>query len=154
MVNEAIAQSVTEYLHSSGVPLVGIAAVQQRPSMPDDFSPQRTLKTAQTVVCYGVPIPKGVVYAEDSIPWNCTGATAMCSTGPWMATPTNCALCWRNPGIWPVRFMVAFHGRCQADISGVFCRWCNGRNRRVWAHSPRVAYWPTPGTAPGFCLED
>jgi epoxyqueuosine reductase QueG len=64
IVNETISQAVTEYLHSRGVPLVGVAAVPQIPSMPDDFTPQRILKTARTVVCYGAPIPKGVIYAE------------------------------------------------------------------------------------------
>ncbi|KYK37306.1 MAG: epoxyqueuosine reductase [Theionarchaea archaeon] len=55
---------IKDFLTSEGIPLTGIAAACSLPSVPEDFSPQTILNNAQSVICYGVPIPKGIVYAD------------------------------------------------------------------------------------------
>lgn len=53
-----------DLLHNEGITLVGIAAADHLPSVPDEFSPRAVLKEAQSVICYAVPIPKGILYAD------------------------------------------------------------------------------------------
>ena len=53
-----------DFLKTRSVPLVGIAPISQLPNVPEDFSPEQILRGARSVVCYGVPIPRGVVHAE------------------------------------------------------------------------------------------
>ncbi|MBU7021875.1 MAG: epoxyqueuosine reductase [Theionarchaea archaeon] len=54
---------ILDFLHNEGITLVGIAAADHLPSVPDEFSPHAVLKGAQSVICYAVPIPKGILYA-------------------------------------------------------------------------------------------
>jgi epoxyqueuosine reductase QueG len=42
---------------------MGIAATRDLPSIPRQFSPDTLLDGARSVICYAVPIPKGIVHA-------------------------------------------------------------------------------------------
>jgi epoxyqueuosine reductase QueG len=53
-------------LDGEGIPIVGTAVACELPSVPADFSPESTLTGARSVICYGVPIPKGIVYADSN----------------------------------------------------------------------------------------
>jgi epoxyqueuosine reductase QueG len=55
---------ISGLLNGEGIPAVGIAATCQLPSVPEEFSPQGILEGAKSIICYGVPIPKGIVYAD------------------------------------------------------------------------------------------
>jgi epoxyqueuosine reductase QueG len=44
--------------------MVGISGIRPLSLVPEEFSPQAVLAAAKTVICYAVPIPKGVVYAD------------------------------------------------------------------------------------------
>jgi epoxyqueuosine reductase QueG len=60
----ANSRMVMDFLNERGIRLIGMAEATQIPSVPADFSPHSLLRNARTVICYAVPIPKGVVYAE------------------------------------------------------------------------------------------
>ena len=55
---------ILDFLTNEGITLTGTASAGHLPSVPEDFSPQVILKGAQSVICYGVPIPKGIVHAD------------------------------------------------------------------------------------------
>jgi epoxyqueuosine reductase len=61
---DAITNLILDFLNARGIRLVGAARATQIESVPEDFAPQSILRSARTVICYAVPIPKGVVYAE------------------------------------------------------------------------------------------
>ena len=63
-MTQEIEVKIKDFLTSEGIPLTGIAAARSLPSVPEEFSPQTLLNNAQSVICYGVPIPKGIVYAD------------------------------------------------------------------------------------------
>ncbi len=66
MVNaKDIGTEIMTFLNARDIPVAGMAGASQLPSVPDDFSPSKILNSARTVVCYGVPIPRGIVYASD-----------------------------------------------------------------------------------------
>ncbi|MGD2249149.1 MAG: 4Fe-4S double cluster binding domain-containing protein [Candidatus Methanofastidiosia archaeon] len=46
------------------VSLTGVASVLSLPQVPPEFSPHIILKNCKSVLCYGVPIPKGIIYAK------------------------------------------------------------------------------------------
>jgi epoxyqueuosine reductase QueG len=64
MVEKSSEVEIGDLLSGEGITIVGIAAVCQLRRVPEDFSPQSTLKDAKSIICYGVPIPKGIVYAD------------------------------------------------------------------------------------------
>jgi epoxyqueuosine reductase len=57
---------LTQFCNSLGVSLPGAARVRPLPQVPESFSPRSVLPEADSVICYGVPIPKGVVYGRSS----------------------------------------------------------------------------------------
>ncbi len=61
---DASTSLIMDFLNARGIRLVGVARATQIESVPVDFAPQSILRGARTVICYAVPIPKGVVYAE------------------------------------------------------------------------------------------
>ncbi len=63
-MEKSIESRIKDFLENEGILLRGIARACQLPSVPEEFSPQIILKKAQSVICYGVPIPKGILYAE------------------------------------------------------------------------------------------
>jgi epoxyqueuosine reductase QueG len=56
---------ISDFLGLRGVTLVGIAGISSLPPVPEEFSPSCILEDATSVICYGVPIPKGVIYADN-----------------------------------------------------------------------------------------
>jgi len=57
-------REIIGFLNNEGMSIHGVAAVKQLPSIPESFSPQILLEGARSVICYGAPIPKGIVYAK------------------------------------------------------------------------------------------
>jgi epoxyqueuosine reductase QueG len=64
MSNERPKAKIRNFLMRQGIPLMGIAEVHPLPNVPETYSPQTILKEAKSIICYGVPIPKGIIYAE------------------------------------------------------------------------------------------
>ena len=46
--------------------MMGMCSVAPLPQISEQFSPQALLKDAKSVICYGMPIPKGIVFSENS----------------------------------------------------------------------------------------
>lgn len=55
---------IKSFLSREGISLTGIASACHLPSIPEDFSPVTILRNAKSVICYSVPIPKGILYAD------------------------------------------------------------------------------------------
>lgn len=55
--------AIKDVLRKEGIFITGIAQVHPM-SVPDVVTPQAILKNAKSVICYGVPIPKGIIYAD------------------------------------------------------------------------------------------
>ncbi len=54
------------FLCTEGMSVYGVAAVNQLLPTLENFSPRTLLEAARTVICFGVPIPKGIVYAKSN----------------------------------------------------------------------------------------
>lgn len=57
---------ISSFLYEEGISVHGVAAVKQLLPTSENLSPQTLLEGARTVICYGVPIPKGIVYAKSN----------------------------------------------------------------------------------------
>ena len=57
---------IRDFLTSKGISVTGITSVKPLPRVPEAFSPQALLTEAKSVICYGMPVPKGVVFAENN----------------------------------------------------------------------------------------
>jgi epoxyqueuosine reductase QueG len=57
---------INDFLKGQGIPIKGVSALYRLPDVPENFSPEAILKGAKSVICYGVPIPKGVIYAQNN----------------------------------------------------------------------------------------
>lgn len=58
---------IAEFLNGKGINIIGFASISNKiPLISDDFSPQNLLKEAKSIVCYAVPIPKGVIYSDSN----------------------------------------------------------------------------------------
>jgi epoxyqueuosine reductase QueG len=66
MKEQSIKHKIRSFLHKEGISVLGVAAVKKLRSVLEDFSPQMLLEGARSVVCYGVQIPKGIVYAKNN----------------------------------------------------------------------------------------
>ncbi len=64
MERQSIKSEILSFLDNAGMSVYGVASVKQLSSTPESFSPQSVLEGARSVICYGVPIPKGIVYAK------------------------------------------------------------------------------------------
>ena len=64
MKTQNIKSEIGDLLHNEGVPIFGISAVKQLDRVPQDFSPEALLTDARSIVIYGIPTPKGIVYAK------------------------------------------------------------------------------------------
>ena len=64
MIEKSSEVQIGDLLNGEGIPIVGIATICQLPRVPEDFSPQSMLESVKSIICYGVPIPKGIVYAD------------------------------------------------------------------------------------------
>lgn len=59
---------IRDLLAREEISVMGIAAARHLPSVPDGFSPAAVLKDSRSIICYGVPIPKGIILADDDNP--------------------------------------------------------------------------------------
>jgi len=57
---------VIEILGSKDIPITGVSALCELPSVKEGFSPTDILEGAASIICYGVPIPKGIIYADSN----------------------------------------------------------------------------------------
>ncbi len=69
MSKEHLESKVWNFMSSERIPLMGIAGVRPLLNVPETYSPQTILKEAKSFICYGVPIPKGILYAERDAIW-------------------------------------------------------------------------------------
>ena len=125
MSEKKMGTEIKDFLAQRGIPLVGISGISPLPSVPEDFSPQCLLKAAKSVICYGVPIPKGVVYADShalELYWRYCNMLYRS-----LDTATN-QLC----------LMLEEHGQMASPVYGCF-PW-KMANRQFWGFLPLV-YW-------------
>ena len=66
MKTQDIKSKIGDLLRSEGVPIFGVSAAKQLERVPQDFSPQALLPDVSSVIIYGIPIPKGIIYAKDN----------------------------------------------------------------------------------------
>jgi len=66
MIEKNIGVGIKDFLSGEGIPIMGIAAMCQLPSVRGNFSPETILTGGKSIICYGVPIPKGITYADDN----------------------------------------------------------------------------------------
>jgi epoxyqueuosine reductase QueG len=59
---------IGDLLAREEISVMGTAAIRRLRSIPQDFSPEAVLTGARSIICYGVPIPKGIIYADDDHP--------------------------------------------------------------------------------------
>lgn len=53
-----------EFLNGKGIDIVGFVSIKdETPLTSKDFSPQQLLEEAKSVICFAVPIPRGVIYS-------------------------------------------------------------------------------------------
>lgn len=78
MTSPGIEAAITRLLASQQVQAVGIAPVARIPSVPDECSPEAVLQGARSVMCYGMPIPEGILHATHhalALHWRCCNIT-------------------------------------------------------------------------------
>ena len=64
MKERSIKNKIGSFLRNEGVSILGVARAKQLPGIPKSFSPQTLLKDAESIVCYGIQIPKGILHAQ------------------------------------------------------------------------------------------
>ncbi|MFX1283202.1 MAG: hypothetical protein ACFFB5_06080 [Promethearchaeota archaeon] len=60
-MNDYDPRKISKFLQQHGIHLIGFASTD---NIVKDFSPQKLLRNAKSVICYAVPIPRGVIYSE------------------------------------------------------------------------------------------
>lgn len=58
-----IHELINDVLGTEGISLSGVAPVVPMP-VPDIVTPHAIVTNAKSVICYGIPIPKGIIYAD------------------------------------------------------------------------------------------
>lgn len=66
-MKEPIGREINNFLRNEGVSTFGVAAVKNLTSTPKNVLPQALMEDAKSVICYGIQIPKGLIYAKSSI---------------------------------------------------------------------------------------
>ena len=66
MKKKSIEAEINNFLNYKGITITGIAGICALPRVPDDFSPKTILREAKSIICYGVVIPKGIIYANNN----------------------------------------------------------------------------------------
>ena len=66
MDKRRIKREIADFLHAERVSVLGVATINELPSVPENFSPQLLLEDARSIICYGVQIPKGIIYARSN----------------------------------------------------------------------------------------
>ncbi|HYA41230.1 MAG TPA: hypothetical protein VEF34_08000 [Syntrophobacteraceae bacterium] len=57
--------AIDDLLSKRGISLFGVSEPKQFDEMPAQFTPAHILSSTRSVLCYAVPIPKGILHAED-----------------------------------------------------------------------------------------
>ncbi len=66
-MNSLDSSKIIEFLNRQEIHVIGFASVIDKiKSIVEDFSPQKLLRNAKSLICYAVPIPKGVIYSESN----------------------------------------------------------------------------------------
>lgn len=66
MSRQKISEEISNLFRGEGIAFHGAASVSQQSSAREILPPQLLLEGARSIVCYGVQIPKGVIYAESN----------------------------------------------------------------------------------------
>ena len=66
MKKKSIEAEINNFLNYKGITITGISGICALPRVSDDFSPNTILREAKSVICYGVVIPKGIIYADNN----------------------------------------------------------------------------------------
>ena len=66
MSNQKVKQAIVSFLRNEGITFHGVASFNQKSSEKIVVSPQSLLENASSIICYGMPIPKGVIYAKNN----------------------------------------------------------------------------------------
>ncbi len=66
MSEQRAKNEISGFLRSEGMSLCGFAATNGLPPTLENLSSKIPLEGARTVICYGVPIPKGILYARSN----------------------------------------------------------------------------------------
>jgi epoxyqueuosine reductase QueG len=66
MKEQDIKKKISSFVSSKGMLIHGVAAVKQPHFESKSLSPRALLEDAKSVICYGVPIPRGIIYAENN----------------------------------------------------------------------------------------
>ena len=63
---DAIRANIGELLSSKSIPLMGISSVHPLPGIPEHSDPCALLGGAKSIICFGLPIPRGIVLANSN----------------------------------------------------------------------------------------
>lgn len=56
---------IKEFLKFNKINIIGFASAEDNiPKISEDFSPRKILKEAQSIICFAIPIPRGVLYSD------------------------------------------------------------------------------------------
>ena len=66
MKEQRIKKETVSLLRNEGMSLCGFAAIDHLPSRLENLSSKIPLEDARTVICYGIPILKGILYAKSN----------------------------------------------------------------------------------------
>jgi epoxyqueuosine reductase QueG len=116
---------IRDCLAAEGISVMGVAATRHLPSVPDGFSPVAVLKDSRSIICYGVPIPKGVIYADDDNPdvyWR------------------YCNMAYRSLDMTSNKLCLLLEGRGHLASPIYSCYPWRVVNREFWGRLPLV-YW-------------
>jgi epoxyqueuosine reductase QueG len=64
--SDGIEVKIRDFLSSKGIPVIGMSALPTLPGVPERFAPQALLREARSIICYGQPIPRGIVFADSN----------------------------------------------------------------------------------------
>jgi epoxyqueuosine reductase QueG len=64
MKKKSTEAEINNFLNDKGITITGISGICALPRVPDDFSPNTILRGAKSIICYGVVIPKGIIYPD------------------------------------------------------------------------------------------
>ncbi len=104
---------------------MAIATTRRLPSVPEDYSPAAVLAGARSIICYGVPIPKGIIHADDDNPdvyWR------------------YCNMVYRSLDMTSNKLCVALEGAGHLASPIYSCYPWRVMNREFWGRVPLV-YW-------------
>jgi hypothetical protein len=138
MQKGGIEVEIKDFLTSKGIPIMGISAIRQLPEVPEDFFPDSILKGAKSFICYGVPIPKGIINADRhdmALYWR------------------YCNMLYRSLDITSNQLCLLLEGKGHSAIPVYGCYpWKVVVRKLVWANLPNVGCWLLPSMAQGFYL--